>query len=1396
MHNWSITGTTCVESSSGPGSRTVSAGMSVTVSGGDGWDESGGTSEKGFGQERKFGGDRGFSSRDRQDRGGDRGFSSGNRSDRGGGFRNDREFGENRSGFGGDRGGGSRGFNNRDEQGRGEGFRGRQDREGGGFGNRSERGFGSGGGDTGRGGFRQSGDRDGGSRGGGFGQRSREDGGGDQGGFGGRKGFSQGGGAGRDGGGGDAGFGGNRGGFGGNKGGFGGNKGGFGGGQAAAEDDWETETTPTPVSMPTKVSSDNEKTGSQPVAVKRFRGVSAVDEDVPSDVFASLKLNIRESVDVYVVYTVNPELFYCQVIKNSSSLSELMAEMNKYYEALSESDILIERPEIGMPCAAKFSEDDTWYRAEIQTPGQKEVEVQFVDYGNTESIVMSKIRKLKPEYLKMKSQGIKCGLDGVVAQNKVWEEKSIEDFEGLTMDKHLVSKIINRSSDGTHLLELENVEEKINIGDSMCDKGHCSYVSSKISPKKDQIIESPYTVCDLAVGDELDVYVPCIENPEQFWIQPVSDEENLIAFVDGIQEFYTSGAGASMNVASVMPGQAVIALFSEDSAWYRGYVEKKGAKDAKVRFVDYGNSDMVVRESLRQPSEAMLKEPSHAAMCKLKGIRPLQTGVWTPDAKDIMSSLVSDVVKCKIIDVTGKHYTVQLTAGKTDVTEELIQAAVVRAEKEPTPPPSDSITATQEQKVKPLFFQSQVKVNIGSTEPVYVTQTDSVASFWCQLVKYYSQLDELMGTLETFCQSGKQPSDFTINMACGAKFSVDESWYRAKVTAVYPDSVEVLFVDYGNSEKVPKSDIRHLTKDLIELPVQTLHCTLENSAASTNQLTKTFRELVSDVELSMAIVEEQEDITVVQLALSGGENIAGKLELVEEKIVTASGNNENRVMSAPSSMDVIPSTPAPLDAIPTPQTYPASKNLSSSTVKVYVSEVISPGRFSVQLVDQETELNELMEQVATTYEDETKYKVNSVSNGQACCCKFSEDGSWYRAQVISVSGPDITVRFVDYGNMETTTIDKIRSFRSEIATQPPFAYSCQLAGIIPVANEWSAEVLKQFEELVVDNILLCQFVSEDTVNLSLNEEDVGEMLLKNGHVKSTKFETQVVEKENETRISYVNYKIADQCLPAEANSCYVAHVKTDGTFYVQFACEEEHLIASTESLQETAPTLPTMSRNSLKAGYFCIARYSEDQAWYRAVVELVTDASVTVRFIDYGNSDTIESDENLKCPTEQLSQAHALAYQCRLLGADISEIDIENLANITCDKELKCKFHSDVVPYVVELTDEEGQIIVDLVKKTVVSEEMVAESESKIEGTQGHTEEMTAESTTEIDEPQSQTEDAMAETKTEVEGIQSKIDKNSPKSILTLFFLCYRYSKTCVKRPLKSRQNKDLYDEW
>ena len=64
-------------------------------------------------------------------------------------------------------------------------------------------------------------------------------------------------------------------------------------------------------------------------------------------------------------------------------------------------------------------------------------------------------------------------------------------------------------------------------------------------------------------------------------------------------------------------------------------------------------------------------------------------------------------------------------------------------------------------------------------------------------------------------------------MSCAAKYT-DGEWYRAEVLSLLKgETVQVNFVDYGNSEYVNLKDVRVLNQNFIDLmPAQAIHCSL------------------------------------------------------------------------------------------------------------------------------------------------------------------------------------------------------------------------------------------------------------------------------------------------------------------------------------------------------------------------------------------------------------------------------------------------------------------------------------------------------------------------------------------------------------------------------------------
>lgn len=81
--------------------------------------------------------------------------------------------------------------------------------------------------------------------------------------------------------------------------------------------------------------------------------------------------------------------------------------------------------------------------------------------------------------------------------------------------------------------------------------------------------------------------------------------------------------------------------------------------------------------------------------------------------------------------------------------------------------------------------------------------TDTISHFLDSLFQHYND-----STLET----PLQPDLYRVYAIC----SVDGNWYRGQVKSVENEEVDVMFIDYGNSEKVLVSNLRELDNQFKE----------------------------------------------------------------------------------------------------------------------------------------------------------------------------------------------------------------------------------------------------------------------------------------------------------------------------------------------------------------------------------------------------------------------------------------------------------------------------------------------------------------------------------------------------------------------------------------------------
>lgn len=95
----------------------------------------------------------------------------------------------------------------------------------------------------------------------------------------------------------------------------------------------------------------------------------------------------------------------------------------------------------------------------------------------------------------------------------------------------------------------------------------------------------------------------------------------------------------------------------------------------------------------------------------------------------------------------------------------------------------------------------------------------------------------------------------------------------------------------------------------------------------------------------------------------------------------------------------------------------------------------------------------------------------------------------------------------------------------------------------------------------------------------------------------------------------------------------------------------------------------TLSPHSPPLGDLCAAQYVDGQ-WYRAKVERVSGTNVSVRYVDYGNKEVIQSTKCASLPTG-FSQSH-YAHELRLAFVKFSkDVSAERVCDRCIDFQLQ-----------------------------------------------------------------------------------------------------------------------------
>ncbi|XP_021037842.1 RING finger protein 17 [Mus caroli] len=382
-------------------------------------------------------------------------------------------------------------------------------------------------------------------------------------------------------------------------------------------------------------------------------------------------------VSVMVCHINSPTDFYLQLMENLDFLS-LLKTIEEFYKGEDGENLEILCPLQNQACVAKF-EDGIWYRAKvIGLPGHREVEVKYVDFGNTAKITLKDMRKIKDEFLEPPEKAIKCKLAYIEpSKRSQWSKKAKEKFEEKTQDKFVTCSVIKILENNVLLVELFDSrapgKSAVSINDQLVKEGLASYEAGYTlkdnskkhlevwDPSPEEIITSeinnlsPLSVKSLPnenfqslYNKELPVNICNVISPEKIYVQWLLTENLLNSLEEKMVAAYEHSEWkpvkweCDMHCAVKVPAK---------NQWRRGQILRMVTdKLVEVLLYDVGVELVVNIHCLRELQENLKTMGRLSLECSLVDIRPTGgSDKWTATACDCLSLYLTGAIATIIL---------------------------------------------------------------------------------------------------------------------------------------------------------------------------------------------------------------------------------------------------------------------------------------------------------------------------------------------------------------------------------------------------------------------------------------------------------------------------------------------------------------------------------------------------------------------------------------------------------------------------------------------------------------------------------------------------------------------------------------------------------------------------
>ncbi|XP_027878178.1 RING finger protein 17 isoform X1 [Xiphophorus couchianus] len=590
---------------------------------------------------------------------------------------------------------------------------------------------------------------------------------------------------------------------------------------------------------------------------------------------------------VVVTHVVNPSHFYVRYVAEKKESEVLSRNINKLCFGEGCQFTLGDTMERGSMVFVKWKEV-VWCRATVVEVFQKScvkavkacpvtqlasLRVFFPDYGFTKSItiqseeaaaesllkaVNNHLRKVAEsvnvELKNFAPQAVRCSLKDLVPYNLTegWSEEAKAEFCCVVGSAAVEMRPLGQDRDSL-LVDLRKapLEQSTDVPISVREYLVFIEVARFYSPvtlgRKPLMYYSPVYP---EASTELDAVVSHINNLSDFYIQLVDNMESLLLSAK-LQDYYNALKDEEFRVYCPAIGQACVARF-EDKLWYRAQViSHPGGRKVEVRYVDFGNKQVLSVSDLRKIKDEFFALPAMAVHCCLADVTPLDGESWSEACSKRFISLAHQ----QLVTVMAKGKvpkTEPLPLGvfvggvnqpKTSIAELLVKENLVsfkeskqstkskkpsRPESTVWDPPlelgagavkaeSSGHVTIEEQIDDPVELQAQLKLPDQRKDlQVMVTHVNSPSSFYVRLTNSDPQLKRICELVKQECAL-MEPQEvvWKADMYCAA--NINGVWERGRICSDVTSNniAEVRRCDHGNKVKIHVSNLYPLPSSLI-----------------------------------------------------------------------------------------------------------------------------------------------------------------------------------------------------------------------------------------------------------------------------------------------------------------------------------------------------------------------------------------------------------------------------------------------------------------------------------------------------------------------------------------------------------------------------------------------------